>query len=477
MRTVTFLVVVIFSILVTSVFISHAASNYWFENIGGSDNDYGYSLIVDGAYVYVVGESFSYSADSDIFIIKLDNTGALQWAKVIGSGSSPGTDMGSDIEHDASGNVYVIGSTQTAGAGGYDIVVMKLDSQGQPIWVKTIGGTNDDYGTSLTLDSNGNIYFVGYTSSFGAGAYDVITGKIDSNGNLEWVTVIGGTNYDYGQGIVIDNNGYLYITGYTQSYTSGADDVFIAKISTDGSLTWFKTFGGSITDKGLYISTDGTTLYLTGITYSYGSNGDIFVVKMDTNGDIAWSKIIGGSGVDTGYSVTVDTTGNVLLTGSTNSFGNGGNDIFVAKLDSTGNLQWFKTIGGSYTDVGEDIVVNSTGDIYIVGYSSSYTNSGDQEVVVAKIDPTGSIPGTSNLVNDYTADVISSSITLTVLDRTPQTTDPAGISVSPWNPTVTDTSPSVVPVPEPAMIITAIMTALIISIIVLFILKNGTTSI
>ena len=103
------------------------------------------------------------------------------------------------------------------------------------------------------------------------------------------------------------------LSGHTQSYTSGADDVFIAKISsTDGSLIWFKTFGGGITDKGFHISTDGTTLYLTGITYSYGSNGDIFVVKMDTNGNIAWSKIIGGSGVDTRYSVTIDATGNVL---------------------------------------------------------------------------------------------------------------------------------------------------------------------
>ena len=104
-----------------------------------------------------------------------------------------------------------------------------------------------------------------------------------------------------------------------------------------------------------------------------------------------------------------------------------------------------------------------------MGYSSSYTNSGNQEVVVAKIDPTGSIPGIPNPVNDYTANVTSSSITLTVQDRTPQTTNLAGsISVNSWNPTVTDVLPNVVPVPEPAIIITA----LIISIIVLFVLKT-----
>ncbi len=80
-------------------------------------------------------------------------------------------------------------------------------------------GTDDDYGTSLTLDGNGNTYFAGYTSSFGAGAYDVITGKIDSNGSLVWAVVIEGSSYDYGQGIVIDNNGYLYIIWpYTKLY-------------------------------------------------------------------------------------------------------------------------------------------------------------------------------------------------------------------------------------------------------------------
>ncbi|MCE4626062.1 MAG: SBBP repeat-containing protein, partial [Desulfurococcales archaeon] len=475
MRAATLLVVVALSILLTNGLLSHATSNYWFESIGGNNIDYGYSLTVDSTYIYVVGDSLSYTADSEIFTIQLDNTGTLQWAEVIGSGTSTGTDKGSDIEHDASGNIYIIGSTQTAGAGGFDIAVMKLDNQGNPIWVKTIGGANDDYGTSLTIDGNGNIYFVGYTSSFGAGAYDVITGKIDPNGNLVWATVIGGSSYDYGQGIVIDNNGYLYITGHTQSYTSGADDVFIAKISsTGGGLVWFKTFGGSITDKGLDIATDGTTLYLTGITYSYGSNGEIFVVEMDSNGNIAWSKIIGGGGVDTGYSVTVDTLGNVFLTGSTSSVGNGGYDICIAKLDSTGTLQWFKTIGGTYTDEGEDIVVDSAGYIYIVGYSSSYSNDGSQDVVVARMDSTGSIPGTSNLVYDHTVDITVSPISLTVIDRTPQTSDvTTSVNVNSWNPTVTVVTPSVVPIPEPALIIVA----LIISVMVLILLKTRATSI
>ncbi len=174
-----------------------------------------------------------------------------------------------------------------------------------------------------------------------------------------------------------------------------------------------------------------------------------------------------------GNSVTVDTLGNVFLTGSTSSVGNGGNDICIAKLDSTGTLQWFKTIGGTYTDEGEDIVVDSAGDIYIVGYSASYSNDGSQDIVVARMDSTGSIPGISNLVYDHTADITVSPISLTVIDRTPQTSNvTTSVNINSWNPTVTVVTPSVVPIPEPALIIIA----LIISVMVLILLKTRATS-
>ena len=299
-----------------------------------------------------------------------------QWAKQAG-----GTywDEGCDIAIDSSGNSYVtgyfygtasFGSTTLTSSGDIDIFVAKLDSSGNWLWVKQAGGTSDDYGLGIATDSSGNSYVTGYfrgTASFGnttltsSGQDDIFVAKLDSNGNWLWAKKAGGTNNDEGRSIAIDSSGNSYVTGYFYSVTASF-----------GSIT--------LTSSGSY---------------------DIFVAKLDSSGNWLWVKQAGGNYWDMGYSIAIDSSGNSYVTGyfeGTASFGtteltsSGDYDIFVAKLDSIGNWLGAKKAGGTLWDWSNGIATDSSGNTYLTGYFSgtasfggiNLTSSGGEDIFVAK---------------------------------------------------------------------------------------------
>lgn len=371
------------------------------------------------------------SGGPDIYIQKVDVSGNFLWAKTFGGTSD---DYGYSIAVDGSGNVYTTGkftgtvdfdpsggiANHTAN-GGFDAYVQKLDASGNFLWVKTFGGTSNDIGNSITVDDNGDIYSTGnfistvdfdpsagvanYTSS---GLFDVYVQKLDASGNFLWARTFGGSTTDNGNTITTDVNGNVYVTGSFQGTAdfdpssatdnqtaSGGDDIYVQKMDAAGNYVWARTFGGTFNDRGHGVAVDNNgNVYTTGYFASladfdpsagidnYFSNGlyDVFVQKMDASGNYVWAKAFGATFFDEGYSIDVDTFGNVYSTGRfygtvdfdpsagvDNHISNGVYDIFIHKIDASGNYVWVKTLGSTDNDEALAIKVEGDGSIYTAG--------------------------------------------------------------------------------------------------------------
>jgi len=288
--------------------------------------------------------------------------------------------------------------------------------------VSVFGGSSDDVGNSIAVDSSGNLYTTGYfegtvdfdpgagTSNLtSAGSADVFVSKLDSSGNFVWAKSFGGSSGDRGYSIAVDSSGNVYTTGFfvgtvdfdpgagTSNLTSaGSYDVFVSKLNSSGNFVWAKSFGGSSPDAGYSIAVDSSgNLYATGAfqgtadfdpgagTSNLTSAGgaDVFVSKLDSSGNLVWAKGFGGSSGDVGNSIAVDSSGNLYATGdfystvdfdpgagTSNLTSAGGSDVFVSKLDSSGNLVWAKSFGGSSPDIGYSIAVDGSGNVYTTGF-------------------------------------------------------------------------------------------------------------
>ena len=363
------------------------SSLVWSSYLGGSDSDEGYGVAVDGSdNVYLTGYTASTDfpttggfdttfggAPFDAFVAQVDAAGSsLLWSSYLGGSDS---DIGQGVAVDGSG-VYVAGSTASSdfpSGGGFDAsldgtmdaFVAKVDVAGTSLlWSSYLGGTDSDVGDAVAVDSLGNVYVVGSTSSsdlptsggFDAsygGSEDAFVAKVDAAGtSLAWSSYLGGSDLDEGYAVAVDGGGNVYVTGFT--------------VSPD-----FPSSGGFDT--------------------TFDPSGDAFVAKVDAVGtSLAWSSYLGGSDFDEGYGIAVDGVGDVYVTGDTFSLdfpSSGGFDTtpdaageaFVTRVDAAGSiLTWSSYLGGSDSENGTGIVVAPGGSIYVTGYtfSSDFPSSG-----------------------------------------------------------------------------------------------------
>ena len=360
-------------------------------------------------------------------------TGDFEWAKGMGGTSD---DVGNAIAIDAAGNVYTTGSFNgrmdfdpgagvfnLTSAGASDIFVSKLDSAGNFVWAKRMGGTSFEEGNAIAVDAAGNVYTTGdfySTADFdpGAGAFnltsagasDIFVSKLDRAGNFVWAKRMGGTaiDKDEGNAIAVDAAGNVYTTGDFYSAvdfdpgagvfnltSAGQSDIFVSKLDSSGNFVWAKRMGGTSSDFGDAIAIDDAgNVYTTGsfrgtvdfdpgaVWFNLTSAGirNIFVSKLDDSGNFVWAKRMGGTGEDGGNAIAVDAAGNVYTTGDfegTADFDPGAGvfnltsagirNIFVSKLDSAGNFVWAKRMGGTDYDKGNAIAVDAAGNVYTTG--------------------------------------------------------------------------------------------------------------
>ncbi len=422
--------------------------------IGGIYSDKGNSIAIDSdGSVYITGYTTSpdfstttgafdeiFNGGSyDVFVCKLSADGStLVYSTFIGGSKD---ERGNSIAIDVGGNAYITGYTQsenfttTTGVfdeiynGRSDVFVCKLSADGSTLVYSTfIGGNESENGYSIAVDSDGIAYITGRTESsdfttttgafdeiFNGGSYDVFVCKLSADGsNLVYSTFIGGDESESGYSIAIDTDGSAYITGFTKSenfitttgafdetHNGGPEDVFVCKLSADGSTLLYSTYiGGISADEGhsIAIGLDGIA-YITGRTESSDfttttgafdeifneGNCDVFVCKLSADGStLLYSTYIGGISDDEGDSVSVDVGGNAYITGNTYSTNfptttgafdetkDGSYEVFVCKLSADGSFLVYSTyIGGGSSEYGNSITVGVGGNVCITGYTGS----------------------------------------------------------------------------------------------------------
>ncbi len=446
----------------------------WTKSIGGENYDAARSMVVDpesgdvlttGAFSGTVDFdpgrgifNLTSSGTSDIFITKLDGTGAFMWAKAIGG---PDVAYAISISLDPAGsrNVYVTGSFQgttdfdpgldtfnLTSVGTSDIFITKLDGSGNFVWAKAMGGPDAVYVLSIALDPSGSedVYATGYfrgTVDFdpgsdtfnltSVGSDDIFISKLDGDGNFIWAISLGGNGSDVSRCIVLDpsGSGDVFTTGWfsgtadfdpgrtSYNITSvGRFDIFISKIDASGHFVWATQLGGSGVKDGagssIGIDPQSGAIYTTGyfegtadfdphdegIFYLVSSGlRDIFISKLDRNGNFLWAKSMGGTGLDVGGSLAIDPagSGDVYTTGyfrgtvdfdpgpeTFNLTSDGSDDIFISKLDRSGNFVWVKAICGTKEGAATTIALDALGHVNVAGYFNGPTISFDSEILV-----------------------------------------------------------------------------------------------
>ncbi len=361
----------------------------WQKTYGGSDYDYAYSIqkTTDGGYI-VAGETYSSGAGlSDVYVLKLDATGNATWTKTFGGSNYDGA---RSIQQVPDGGYIVAGYTASFGAGASDAYVLKLDASGNVTWTKTFGGSSSDGASSIQQVPDGGYIVAGETYSSGAGHDDAYVLKLDATGNVTWQKIFGGSDNDYARSIQQTADGGYIVAGYTNSFGAGSWDAYVLKLDATGNATWTKTFGGSNNDWAYSIQqvSDGGYI-VAGITDSSGAGSyDAYVLKLNASGDATWTKTFGGSSSDGASSIQQTADGGYIVAGYTNSSGAGSHDVYVLKLDATGNVTWQKTFGGSSSDSASSIQQTADGGYIVAGYTASF-GAGASDAYVLKLDADG----------------------------------------------------------------------------------------
>jgi hypothetical protein len=416
----------------------------WQKQLGTPEYDHANAVATDSTgNVYTTGRTTGNLAGTnaglgDAFVNKFDDNGNLLWQRQLGTS---GYDEANGMSVDDAGNVYLTGWTDGAFDGNTsdrDPWIAKYDTNGNLAWKKQLGSEAYDISNgAISVAGNGSIYITGRTygnlGGSNQGDMDAWVAKYDSDGNQEWLQQLGTAAWDEAESIAIDADGNVYLTGQTQGKLgashAGESDAWVAKYNPDGNQEWMQQLGTDDRDLGFSVAVNNQgDVYVSGQSYgwlgdnymgnpddwrgdrdtwrdtihgdrsglggTYYGNGDAWVAQFDSvTGQLRWKRLLGTEAADSSTGVTVDKFGNVYLTGTTRgelvsgTAPAGGDDVFVAKYDEAGALQWKQQFGSAGEDVANGIAFNGSG-LFFTGYTSmdlAHESQGKDDIWLMKL--------------------------------------------------------------------------------------------
>jgi hypothetical protein len=382
----------------------------WARTIGGSGED----LLLSGAAttdggVLLVGATRSFTiGDRDGWGVRLDADGNILWARTYGDENA---EQGQFAQQTSDGGFIVFGSAQNDVTMEWDMVLLRLDSAGNLLWLRSLGDpTLEDRGREVRQRADGAFIQVGRTRSFSAlGDFDIWVLKWDATGNLQQQRVFGGADSDRARAVELTSDGGSIVAGRTRSNPAGAGDADIWLMKLDANLIpqWQKTYGdaGLETAQSVRQTPDGGYI-VAGWTQSFSAWGgqDVWLLKLDAVGNIDWQKRYGGPGADEARQIHAAADGYVVA-GLIAPTAGGDPDAWLFMVDPAGQLVWQRTFGGSGPDGARGIVPNGAGGYFVVAQTPD--SSGDIDFWSLKTDQTGGISGTCSFIGNSSAVVAS----------------------------------------------------------------------
>jgi hypothetical protein len=317
----------------TSIYLIKTDENgdtLWTRVFGGSIVDYCHEVYetFDGGYIVSTSTTSFGPGGFDLYLIKTDDQGDTIWTSIFGGVDH---DKGLSVCQTFDGGYIIAGYTHSYGAGQSDVYVVRTDSNGDSLWTRTFGGAGYERGYSVAQTPDSGYIVAGWTESFGAGGSDVYVIRLSENGDSLWTRTYGGSGSDYCYSAILTDDGFV-LGGKTNSFGSVSDDIYIIRADVDGDTIWTRAIGGATSDfaRSVVMTVSGKYVLL-GQTGSYPE--DFYMVAVDSEGDSIWASIFGGDQFDDGYCVDETPDSGFIITGYTSSFGTGG-DVWVVRTEA-----------------------------------------------------------------------------------------------------------------------------------------------
>ncbi len=356
----------------------------------GMDRGIAVQQLANGDFV-VVGYSTSFgSGDEDVYLVRADSVGNQLWSRTFGG---PGRDDGWDVLALPDGGFTLVGFSNSAGDGDFDIHLLRVDGGGNLLWEKRHGTEGDEYGWSGALLRDGGFVVAGETGPkgvYGEGDRDFYLTRTDSLGRQLWEQSFGGLRTDRAYSVGVAPDGGFLLYGSTNSRGAGGWDAYLVRTDANGNLEWEKTYGAGGFDMGhdVHVCTDGGLL-LTGYTASFGAAAqDGWLIRTDSNGNELWRETVGGAGDDRLVRGLQTQDGGYAAAGYTQSFGSGGWDSFLVRVDDQGKTIWTRAFGAERTETAYGIAESADGGIVITGWAGT-NGTGDFDMVLIKTPGAG----------------------------------------------------------------------------------------
>ncbi len=362
----------------TFIQVGYAIENDWNRIYGGTSADEGRYIIQtgDGGYI-VVGNTESYSGNPDVLLMKLDKQGNIQWSKTFGGDRE---DYAYSLQPTSDGGFIIVGYTNSFETG-YHIYIIKTDALGDTLWTKIYGPAK---AYSVEKTSDGNFMIAGVISS-GYNNNDLYLLKINPFGDTLWSRKYNVYRDDYANALIETPDSGFIVVGYTAYTTDYVHyDLILLKINKLGDTIWTKRYGGNgrRAGKDIIQAINGGYI-ITGYSWPYGSDYTyLMLLKIDENGDIVWNKFYKGLDDAAGYSVTYATDSGYIFAGTTNSNSSGKKDIYLVKTDVNGDTLWTAYQGGTETDI--PYCINNTADGGYIIAGKTYTHDSDGDLYIVK---------------------------------------------------------------------------------------------